>query len=86
MDGAKAMSGHITGLVGHIQTVSTECKSFTHCVLHREALATKYLPAELHEVLDQSVKIISFIKTSPQKSRSFKILCQDMVSLYVASY
>jgi len=42
MDGAKAMSGHITGLVGHIKKVLAECK-FTHCVLHREALAAKHL-------------------------------------------
>lgn len=26
MDDAKAMSSHITELVGHIKTVSTECK------------------------------------------------------------
>lgn len=81
MDGAKAMSGHITGLVGHIKTVSTECK-FTHCVLHREALVAKHLPDELKDVLDQSVKIVNFIKTRPLKSRYFKILCQDMGSLH----
>lgn len=57
MDGTKAMSGHITGLVGHIKKVSAECK-FTHCVLHREALAAKHLSEELKEVLDQSVKIV----------------------------
>lgn len=81
MDGAKAMSGHITGLVGHIKTVSPECK-FTHCVLHREALAAKHLPDDLRKVLDQSVKIVNFIKTRPQKCRFFKILCQDMGSLH----
>lgn len=81
MDGAKAMSGHITGLVGHIKKVSAECK-FTHCVLHREALAAKHLSEELKEVLDQSVKIVNFIKTRPQKSHYFKILCQDMGSLH----
>ncbi|KAL4125866.1 hypothetical protein QTP88_010103 [Uroleucon formosanum] len=81
MDGAKAMSGHITGLVGHIKKVSAECK-FTHCVLHREALAAKHLSEELKKVLDQSVKIVNSIKTRPQKSRYFKILCQDMGNLH----
>lgn len=82
MDGAKSMSGHITGLVGFIKNVSPEC-NFTHCVLHREALATKRLPDELKKVLDESVKIVNFIKTRPQKSREFKILCQDMGSFHV---
>lgn len=59
IDGAKAMSDHITGLVGHIKKVSPEC-NFTHCVLHREALAAKHLPDELKEVLNQSVKVVNF--------------------------
>jgi hypothetical protein len=81
MDGSKVMSGHITELVGHIKKVSAECK-FTHCVLHQEALAAKHLSEELKEVLDQSVKIVNFIKTRPQKSCYLKILCQDMGSLH----
>lgn len=52
MDVAKTMRGHITDC---IKTVSAGCK-FTHCVLHRETLATKHLPEELIEVLDQSVE------------------------------
>jgi len=81
MDGAKAMSGHITGLAGCIRNVSPEC-NFTHCVLHREALAARHLPDVFKKVLDESVKIVNFIKTRPQKSREFKILCQDMGSLH----
>lgn len=81
MDGAKAMSGHITGLAGCIKNVSPEC-NFNHCVLHREALAAKNLPDELKVVLDESVKIVNFIKTRPQKSREFKIISHEMGSLH----
>lgn len=62
VDGAKAISNHITGLVGHIKTVLAKCM-FTHYVLHLEALVAEHFPEKLIEVLDQSVKIVNFIKT-----------------------
>lgn len=56
--------------------------NFTHCILHREALAAKNLPDELKQVLDKSVKIVNFIETRPQKSHKFKTICNDMDSLH----
>lgn len=57
-DGAKAMSGHLSGLGARIKKVAPECQS-THCVIHREALASKVMPANLKSVLMDSVKVIS---------------------------
>ena len=54
-DGAAAMTGKHSGVVTQIQQVAPEAK-FTHCSIHREALATKAMPTSLKTVLDQSVK------------------------------
>ncbi|KAG6936315.1 zinc finger BED-type containing 5 [Chelydra serpentina] len=62
-DGARAMTGSKKGVVARIQAVAPEAKS-THCCIHREALATQNVQAELKQVLDEAVKIISFVNGS----------------------
>jgi len=80
MDCAKAMSGHITGLVNHIKIVSAECK-FTHCVLHREAFAAKHLPEKLKEVLENLIfflannkNVSNFTEFKTQMGQNFNTL------------
>ena len=48
--------------------------------MHREALATKSMFAELKTVLDQSVKIVNFIKSKALNSILFTILCNKIGS------
>jgi len=69
------------GVISRIKQKIKEC-SISHCVLHRHALAVKKMPSSLKEVLDESVKIINFIKSGPKNTRLFKMLCEDMVSLH----
>lgn len=78
-DGARAMSGKYTGLRGLIKKVAPEAR-WTHCIIHREALAAKGMTPELDEVLHVVVKTVNLIKGQPLKSRVFKILCEDMGS------
>lgn len=78
-DGAAAMTGKHEGVVTRIKQVSPEAK-FTHCSIHREALATKAMPNSLKTVLDQSVKVVNFIKARALNSRLFSILCNEMGS------
>jgi len=40
------MCGKLTGLASGVQKVAPYCKS-THCVIHREALASKNMPDQL---------------------------------------
>lgn len=80
-DGAKAMSGHLSGLGARIKKVAPECQS-THCVIHREALASKVMPANLKSVLMDSVKVINFIKARALNSRLFSLMCEDMGAKY----
>ena len=54
--------------------------NFTHCIIHREALASKALVPELNSVPETAVKIVNFIKSRPLNARLFAILCKDMGS------
>lgn len=76
-DGAKAMSGRLTGLAAKIKEVAPECKS-THCVIHREALAAKGMPENLNSVLSDAVKVINFIKARAVNTRLFSLMCEEM--------
>ena len=53
-----------------------------HCVLHREAIASRSLTPEMKAVLDQS-KIVHYIKPGSLNIRLFKLLCQDMQSEHI---
>ncbi|XP_055644976.1 zinc finger BED domain-containing protein 5-like [Toxorhynchites rutilus septentrionalis] len=80
-DGAKAMVGKTAGVVARIQEKAESCGS-SHCILHRYALAMKKISPSLKEVLEESIKIINFIKARPKNSRLFKTLCDEMGSQY----
>ncbi|KAL4153200.1 hypothetical protein QTP88_001033 [Uroleucon formosanum] len=40
----------------------------THCVIHRQALATKTLPEELANVLKLAIKLVNFVKSKAPKT------------------
>ncbi|XP_032376013.1 zinc finger BED domain-containing protein 5-like [Etheostoma spectabile] len=76
-DGARAMTGRHSGLVKKVQEVAPAA-IWTHCIIHRQALATKRMPQELHTVLDEAVKIVNLIKSRAMNARVFSILCKEM--------
>lgn len=76
-DGAKAMTGSRKGFIARVKQVSPNIVA-THCVLHREALASKELCPDLNEVLISVVKIVNFIKTRPLNVRIFSALCAEV--------
>uniref|UniRef100_A0A671W2C9 DUF4371 domain-containing protein n=1 Tax=Sparus aurata TaxID=8175 RepID=A0A671W2C9_SPAAU len=80
-DGARAMTGRERGLAARVQQVAPLVK-WTHCMVHREALAAKNMPVLFDSVLKQSVIIINVIKSRPLNSRLFGLLCQEMGSGY----
>ena len=47
---------------------------FTHCFIHREALASKTFPCGLQDVLKVTIKIVNFVKSSPLHTRLFRKL------------
>ena len=76
-DGAAAMTGRLSGLISRIKEVAPESE-FTHCIIHREMLASRKMCPELNSVLTDVVKIINYIKAHALNSRLFEQLCEEM--------
>ena len=57
-DGAQAMVGRLTGVVKRVKDVAPLVTA-VHCSIHREALATKTMPAELKAVFE-AVRTVHF--------------------------
>ncbi|XP_070584365.1 SCAN domain-containing protein 3-like [Erythrolamprus reginae] len=76
-DGAAAMTGRLSGLTTRVKEVASECDS-THCVIHREMLASRKMSPELNSVLQDVIKVINHIKAHALNSRLFEQLCEEM--------
>ncbi|XP_028658888.2 SCAN domain-containing protein 3-like [Erpetoichthys calabaricus] len=75
-DGAAAMTGHKSGVVARVRTVSLNIIS-THCMIHREALASKNLNDSFGKVLNTCIKLVNWIKCRPLNERLFAALCEE---------
>lgn len=71
------MSGCYGGLQDLIRSRAPDAL-WTHCIIHQEALASKYLSPAFNQVLECVVNVVNYIKTRPLKSRFFKKLCENM--------
>ncbi|RXN12879.1 zinc finger BED domain-containing 5-like protein [Labeo rohita] len=76
-DGAAAVTGHRRGVVTRIKAANPKIAA-THCMLHRQALASKSVPPDLHNVLEVVVAAVNFVKSRSLKSRLFAKLCTEM--------
>lgn len=81
-DGARAMTGKYGGVATKIKAVAPDC-TFTHCVIHREALCIKRMPKNFEKVLREAIKVVNFIKSRALNSRLFSLLCSDMGSDHI---
>ena len=79
-DGATAMTGHAASFQGRVKPASHTPITFTHCMIHQEALVIKTLYPELNKVVQDVVKIINFIKSRTLNYRVFANLCDEMES------
>ncbi|XP_068115052.1 zinc finger BED domain-containing protein 5-like [Hyperolius riggenbachi] len=78
-DGGRSMSGCYGGLQALVRNKAPDAL-WTHCVIHREALASKQLSPPLNLVMENVLKVVNYIKTRPQKACFFKKMCEDMGS------
>ena len=76
-DGAAATTGRLSGFTTRVKEVASECES-THCLIHREMLASQKMSPELNNVLQDVMKIINHIKVHALNSRLFAQLCEEM--------
>ena len=79
-DGAASMTGYRSDVVAKIKEVAHKEMLFTHCIIHREHLASKKLSPDLKNVLTNAVKIVNAIRSRPLNSRLFQALCESMDS------
>ncbi|XP_069057834.1 SCAN domain-containing protein 3-like [Pleurodeles waltl] len=75
-DGAPSMCGARSGLKAKVLKVAPHVL-WTHCMIHREALAVRNMDRELGDVLNSAVKNVNFIKAHPTGSRLFAIVCAE---------
>ncbi|XP_050066008.1 zinc finger BED domain-containing protein 5-like [Aphis gossypii] len=78
-DGARAMTGKHGGVATKIKSVTENC-TFIHCSIHREALVVKRIPEQFKLVLQETIKVVNFIKSRALQSRLFTKLCSEMGS------
>jgi hypothetical protein len=76
-DGAPSMLGCRSGFQRLVQNESPKVIG-THCMIHRQILATKTLPQELQEVMKNVVSSVNFVKASALNSRLFSKLCNEL--------
>ena len=79
-NGAAAMTGHTAGFHARVRSASETPITFTHCMIHREALVAKKISPDLNAVLQDAVKVINFIKSRALNTRIFANLCDEMES------
>ena len=81
MDGAPTMLASQSGFIARIKQKSPNAVG-THCVIHREALASKTLTAAMKDKLTIAIRIVNFVKASATNTRLLNHLCKEMDSAY----
>ena len=76
-DGAPNMLGSQSGFLALIKCKNPAVAGI-HCMIHREALASKMLPSALRSHLEVPIKIVNFIKGSALNTRLFWELCENI--------
>jgi zinc finger BED domain-containing protein 5/7/8/9 len=82
-DGARSMSGRFHSIQALVKQKSPQC-IWTHCMIHREALASKDMSPGLDFVLKSVVAVVNYIKMRPLKSRVFSAICKDVGAAHSA--
>ena len=76
-DGAPAMLGTNSGFNARLAQVAPNSTTI-HCMIHREALASRTLPDSLNSILKITIKMVNHIKSSALNTRIFRQLCSEM--------
>jgi hypothetical protein len=77
IDGAHSLSGSLKGSVALAKQKNPGIV-FTHCFLHKKALISKPVVPEDQKVLDETIKMVNYIKSRPLQLRLLSALCTAM--------
>lgn len=70
-DGAPAMLGLRSGLAALVKEKNPATVTM-HCMIHRQALASKTLPESLKSAMEMAINMVNAVKRSSLNSRIFK--------------
>ena len=59
-DGTAVMTRHAAGLCTRVRSATDTPITFTHCMIHREALVAKIISSNLNTVVQDAEKVINF--------------------------
>ena len=71
------MIGARSGFAKRVKELAPDATS-VHCMIHRQALASRTLPSDLQSALKIAIKTVNFVKKSALNTRLFSKLCKDM--------
>ncbi|GBO21624.1 General transcription factor II-I repeat domain-containing protein 2A [Araneus ventricosus] len=81
-DGARSMTGIHRGVTSILQRkINLEILTF-HCIIHQEALCAQTFPAEIVEVMNLLIKIITSILAKALYHRQFKDFLEGIDSQF----
>ncbi|GFV92072.1 zinc finger BED domain-containing protein 5 [Trichonephila clavipes] len=80
-DGARTMSGRFKSIQALVKQKSPLC-IWRHCMIHREALASKEISPGPNIVLMTVVTVVNYVKMRPLRSRIFSGFCKDMGAVH----
>ncbi|XP_068203534.1 protein FAM200C-like [Palaemon carinicauda] len=83
IDGDPNKPGSRSGFITLVKQKPPGLKA-THCMVLREALASKTVYKNLHDALTVIINIINYVKGSALKSRLFGELCRDIDANHAA--
>ena len=75
------MSGCLKGFMALVKNNHGDI-NWTHCVIHREALAARAMSDDLKSTMQDCIQLCTFIKTRPKHTRLFQEFCKDQDKTY----
>jgi len=65
------------GLAKRVKDLAPDTASI-HCMIHRQALASQTLPADMQLMSNIVINMVNFVKKSALNTMQFSILCNDL--------
>jgi hypothetical protein len=64
-------------LIARIKNINPNIRA-NHCIIHRQALASKKISPELNDTMSLVINVVNFIKSKALNSRLFSVLCEEV--------
>jgi hypothetical protein len=76
-DRAEALTRHKKGFQAYVRQVAPDV-NFIHCIIRRKASTSRDLQPQSHNVLQEAVNVVNFVRARPLNGRLFAALCEEI--------